>query len=113
MTEGIVPAQLRIDIGYFYGEAIKDHPYTKINNTRLLASALKNAMKYAEVYEHDLIIEEAKMISKRAWHELKGLNNEGLAVQSAQEAIEILMFFMYDKRFANPESSSFTGRGQS
>jgi len=113
MTDGIVPAQLKIDVGWFYGEAIKDHPYTKINNTRLLVSALKSVMKYAEIYEHDLLLEDAKMISKRAWHELKGLNNEGLAVQSAQEALELVMFLLYDKRFANPESSSFTGRGQS
>lgn len=106
-----VPAQLKIDNGYFYSEAIKDHPYTKINNTRLLISSLKATMKYAEVFENDVTLEQAKHIAKRAWFELKGENNEGLAMQSAQEALELIMFLLYDKRFANPESLSFTGRG--
>jgi len=108
---GIVPAQLKIDNGYFYNKSIEDHPYTKINNTRLLIISLKSTMKLAEIHDHDSILKEAELLSKRAWYELKGLNNEGRAVQTAHEALDRVMFLLYDKRFANPESVSFTGRG--
>jgi hypothetical protein len=110
-NDATVPAQLRIDNGYFYNKALEDHPYTKINNTRLLVTSLISTMKYAKVTEHDEILNKAKSLAKRAWYELKGENNEGKAVQTAHEAMEEIMFLLYDKRFADPESASFTGRG--
>jgi hypothetical protein len=111
-NDATVPAQLRIDNGYFYNKALEDHPYTKINNTRLLATSLKVTMRYAKISEFDAEIAKGKALATRAWEELKRQNNEGLAVQTAQEAMEHLMFFLYDKRFADPESASFTGRGE-
>jgi phage gpG-like protein len=110
-NDATVPAQLRIDNGYFYNKALEDHPWTKINNTRLLATSLITTMKYAKITEFDIEIARGKALAVRAWSELKRENNEGKAIQTAQEAMEHLMFFLYDKRFADPESASFTGRG--
>jgi hypothetical protein len=110
MTE--IPSQIKIDNWAFHVLARSDDPAIRCLQTKNLISNLKTTMHIADITEHDALLYRAGIGANRAWAEYAREKNPGRAAQTAAEVLEGVLFLVYDKRFATPESDSFKGRGK-
>jgi len=112
MTDIELPQQIKMDNWAFHVLARSDDPAIKCLNIGNLVTNLKTTMKIADIQEHDELLAHAGIGANKAWYEYAGLKNPGLAAQTAKQVLEDVLFLVYDKRFATPESDSFKGRGK-
>lgn len=110
MTE--IPSQIKIDNWAFHVLARSDDPAIKCLNIKNLVTNLKTTMHIADITEYDELLYRAGIGANRAWAEYARERNPGRAVQTAMAVLEDVLFLVYDKRFATPESDSFKGRGK-
>jgi hypothetical protein len=107
--ERAVPAQIKIDNGAFHVLARSDDPAIKCLNIGNLVTNLKTTMKLAGITEHDRLLESAGIGANRCWYEYSELKNPGRAVQTAKAVLEMVLFLVYDKRFATLQADSCVG----
>ena len=110
MTE--IPSQIKMDNWAFYVLARSDDPAIKCLNVGNLITNLKATMRVAGITDHDALLYRNGIGANRAWAEYTREKNPGRAVQTAKQVLEEVLFLVYDKRFATPESDSFKGRGK-
>jgi len=109
-----IPAQLKMDTGYFYGEILREgFTSHKIQNLLNLIKSLKTIMKVADNHEHDQFLAYQELGAMRAWSELTRDRNEGRAVQTMNVVLGELQFLIYDDRYVTkPERDTWQGRSK-
>jgi hypothetical protein len=110
MTE--IPIQIKMDNWAFYVLARSENPVMKCQNVKNLISNLIATMKICGEFEFDAILSKADVIANRAWYELTAMRNEGLAIQSANVALGMVVHIVYNEKFTISKKDSFKGRGE-
>ena len=110
MTE--IPSQIKIDNWAFHVLARSDDPALRCLHTKNLITNLKTTMQIGEMPDFDILLNKAGLLANQAWYQYAAEKNPGRATQTANAALEMVLFLVYDKRFATPDSDSFKGRGK-
>lgn len=106
-----LPEQIKKDNWAFYVLSRSDDPAIKCLNVGNLITNLKATMKLAGVTDNDPLLFRNGIGANLAWAQYTREKNPGRASQTAKQVLEEVLFLVYDKRFATPESDSFKGRG--
>lgn len=113
MTE--VPAQLKIDTGWFYGEANNDRnpPLERIQNVIKLINSLKTTMKLTGIHDHDAFLEYQERGAKKALYILDHDRNPGQAIIYLNQILGELQFLIYNDQYVTkPDRDTWQGRNK-